>query len=44
MLWFFLIFSTSCWGLAEIFYKKGNVADEAFAVRPAMWVDLGNRQ
>ncbi len=31
MLWFFLIFSTSCWGLAEIFYKKGNVADEPYA-------------
>ncbi len=31
MLWFFLIFSTGCWGLAEIFYKKGNVADEPYA-------------
>lgn len=31
MLWFFLIFSTLCWGLAEIFYKKGNVADEPYA-------------
>ena len=31
MLWFFLIFSTVCWGLAEIFYKKGNVADEPYA-------------
>ena len=31
MLWFFLIFSTACWGLAEIFYKKGNVAEEPYA-------------
>ncbi len=31
MLWFFLIFSTVCWGLAEIYYKKGNVADESYA-------------
>ena len=31
MLWFFLIFSTVCWGLAEIFYKKGNVAHEPYA-------------
>ena len=28
MLWFFLIFSTACWGIAEIFYKKGNTAEE----------------
>ena len=31
MLWFFLLFSTGCWGLAEIFYKKGNVAHERYA-------------
>ncbi|MBQ9552175.1 MAG: EamA family transporter [Clostridia bacterium] len=31
MLWFFLLFSTGCWGIAEIFYKKGNVADEPYA-------------
>ncbi len=31
MLWFFLIFSTVCWGFAEIFYKKGNVAHERYA-------------
>lgn len=31
MLWFFLIFSTVCWGFAEIFYKKGNVANESYA-------------
>jgi len=31
MLWFFLLFSTGCWGLAEIFYKKGNVPDEPYA-------------
>ena len=31
MLWFFLLFSTACWGLAEIFYKKGNVPDEPYA-------------
>ncbi len=31
MLWFFLLFSTGCWGLAEIFYKKGNVANERYA-------------
>lgn len=31
MLWFFLLFSTGCWGIAEIFYKKGNVAEEPYA-------------
>ena len=31
MLWFFLLFSTGCWGLAEIFYKKGNVPNERCA-------------
>ena len=31
MLWFFLIFSTACWGIAEIFYKKGNVSNEPYA-------------
>lgn len=31
MLWFFLIFSTVCWGVAEIFYKKGNVRDEPYS-------------
>lgn len=31
MLWFFLLFSTLCWGLAEIFYKKGNTAGEKYA-------------
>ena len=31
MLWFFLLFSTGCWGLAEIFYKKGNVPNERYA-------------
>lgn len=31
MLWFFLIFSTLCWGTAEIFYKKGNTADEQYS-------------
>ena len=31
MLWFFLIFSTVCWGLAEIFYKRGNIANEPYA-------------
>lgn len=31
MLWFFLLFSTGCWGMAEIFYKKGNVANERYA-------------
>lgn len=31
MLWFFLLFSTSCWGIAEIFYKKGNVAHEPYS-------------
>lgn len=31
MLWFFLIFSTFSWGMAEIFYKKGNTADEKYA-------------
>lgn len=28
---FFLIFSTVSWGIAEIFYKKGNVAHEKYA-------------
>ena len=31
MLWFFLIFSTACWGIAEVFYKKGNMANEPYA-------------
>ena len=31
MLWFFLLFSTGCWGLAEIFYKMGNVANERYS-------------
>ena len=31
MLWFFLLFSTGCWGIAEIFYKKGNVANERYS-------------
>ena len=31
MLWFFLLFSTGCWGIAEIFYKKGNTAEEKYA-------------
>lgn len=31
MLWLFLIISTLAWGIAEIFYKKGNVAHEKYA-------------
>ena len=31
MEWFFLIFSTLAWGIAEIFYKKGNGAKEKYA-------------
>lgn len=31
MLWFFLIFSTLSWGIAEIFYKKCNVENEKYA-------------
>lgn len=31
MLWFFLIFSTLAWGIAEIFYKKGNHPHEKYA-------------
>lgn len=31
MLWFFLIFSTLSWGIAEIFYKKGALEKERFA-------------
>ncbi len=31
MLWFFLIFSTLAWGIAEIYYKKGNIAHEKYA-------------
>ncbi len=41
MLWFFLIFSTVCWGLAEIFYKKGNVANEPYAhLKTAVFVGI----
>lgn len=29
--WFFLLFSTLSWGIAEIFYKKGNVANEKYS-------------
>lgn len=31
MLWFFLIFSTLSWGIAEIFYKKGNLSREKYS-------------
>ena len=31
MLWFFLIFSTLSWGIAEIFYKKGNLEKEKYS-------------
>ena len=31
MLWFFLIFSTLCWGIAEIFYKKGSMEKEKYS-------------
>ena len=31
MLWFFLIFSTSAWGIAEIFYKKGSLEREKYS-------------
>lgn len=31
MLWFFLIFSTLSWGIAEIFYKRGNIQNEKYA-------------
>ncbi|MBO4213101.1 MAG: hypothetical protein J5894_03200, partial [Clostridia bacterium] len=31
MLWFFLIFSTLAWGIAEIFYKKGNLEKEKYS-------------
>ncbi len=31
MLWFFLIFSTLCWGIAEIFYKKGSLEKEKYS-------------
>ncbi len=31
MLWFFLIFSTLSWGIAEIFYKKGSLAREKYS-------------
>ncbi|GEM_PF-171683 len=38
-LWFFLIFSTLAWGIAEIFYKKGNGAKEKYAhLKTAMFV------
>ena len=31
MLWFYLIVSTVAWGVAEIFYKKGTVANEKYS-------------
>ena len=31
MLWFFLVFSTLCWGIAEIFYKKGSLEKEKYS-------------
>lgn len=31
MLWFFLIFSTLSWGIAEIFYKKGSLEKEKYS-------------
>lgn len=31
MLWLFLIISTLSWGIAEIYYKKGNIANEKYA-------------
>ena len=31
MLWFFLIFSTLAWGIAEIFYKKGSLEKEKYS-------------
>lgn len=31
MLWFFLIFSTLAWGIAEIFYKKGSLENEKYS-------------
>lgn len=31
MLWFFLIFSTLAWGVAEIFYKKGSLEKEKYS-------------
>lgn len=31
MLWFFLIFSTLSWGIAEIFYKKGSLEREKYS-------------
>ncbi|MCQ2772698.1 MAG: hypothetical protein MJ238_05450 [Bacilli bacterium] len=38
-LWFFLIFSTLAWGIAEIFYKKGNGVKEKYAhLKTAMFV------
>jgi len=30
-MWFFLLFSTLSWGIAEIFYKKGNVENEKYS-------------
>jgi len=30
-MWFFLIFSTLMWGIAEIFYKKGNTHNERYS-------------
>lgn len=31
MLWLFLIISTLSWGIAEIYYKKGNIANEKYS-------------
>lgn len=30
-MWVFLIVSTLCWGIAEIFYKKGNTSNEKYS-------------
>lgn len=39
--WFFLLFSTLSWGIAEIFYKKGNVAKEKYShLKTAMFVGI----
>ena len=29
--WFFVLFSTLCWGIAEIFYKKGSLEKEKYS-------------
>lgn len=40
-MWIFVIVSTLCWGIAEIFYKKGNTPNEKYShLKTAVFVGL----